>query len=207
MRLVRGCGMRDRDTQRSRLYAAEEATGLNPWQQTIPNADLQTWVDDVLDRRAIRSRWGVRQVRVELTHGRGAHAWGSGVIRASRAGRNEYVLLHEIAHTLTHGETAHGPEFAGVLLFLVKTVMGREAHATLLASMRKHKVRRSNAAIPKVRGDVPEPRAKRERAQRVAAQESALQRLVVAVPRGQITWPMVERFAREQRVAARRSAR
>lgn len=199
--------MRDRDTQRQRVYDAENASGLNPWQQTIPNADLQTWVDDVLDRRAIRSRWGVRQVRVELTHGRGAHAEGSHTIRASRAGRNEFVLLHEIAHTLTHGYAGHGPEYAGVLLFLVKTVLGREAHATLLAQMRKHKVRRSNAAIPKVRSDVPEPRVKRERAQRAARQNAALSRLVVAVQRGEITWPMVERFAREQRVAARRSAR
>lgn len=198
--------MRDRDNQRQRVYDAENASGLNPWQQTIPNADLQAWVDDVLDRRAIRSRWGVRQVRVELTHGRGAHAEGL-IIRASRPGRNEYVLLHEIAHTLTHGYAGHGPEYAGVLLFLVKTVMGRDAHAVLLASMRKHKVRRSNAAIPKVRSDVPEPRAKRERARKAAAQDAALTRLVTAVHRGEVTWAMVERFAREQRAAARRSAR
>lgn len=199
--------MRDRDTQRQRVYDAENASGLNPWQQTIPNADLQAWVDDVLDRRAIRSRWGVRKVRVELTHGRGAHAEGSHTIRASRMGRNEYVMLHEIAHTLTHGYAGHGPEYAGVLLFLVKTVMGREAHAALLASMRKYKVRRSNAAIPKVRSDVPEPRAKRERKAKAAAQDAALTRLVTAVNRGEITWAMVERFAREQRAAARRSPR
>lgn len=199
--------MRERDTQRQRVYDAENASGLNPWKQTIANSDLQAWVDGVLDRRAIRSRWGVVRVRVELTHGRGAHAVGSGLIRASRAGRNEYVLLHEIAHTLTYGHAGHGPEFAGVLLFLVKTVMGRDAHAALLASMRQHRVRRSTAGIPKVRSDVPEPRAKRERAQRAAAQESALNRLVVAVQRGQITWAMVERFAREQRAAERKAAR
>lgn len=195
---------RERDTQRQRVYDAENAAGINPWVQTIPNADLQAWVDSVLDRRAIRSRWGVRQVRVELTHGRGAHAYGTHTIRASRAARNEYVLLHEIAHTLTHqrGYAGHGPEFCGVLLFLVKTVMGREAHAALLAQMRARKVKRSNAAIPAVRTDVPEPKAKRERKQRAAMKEKAVKDLHWLVREHGLTWAAVERLARQERLAA-----
>lgn len=203
--------MRDRDNQRQRVYDAEWASGLRPLQQTIANADLQAWVDDVLDRRAIRSRWGVRKVTVELTHGRGgAYATGYGVIRASRPARNDYVMLHEIAHTLTTGKgyAPHGPEFAGVLLFLVKTVMGREAHAALLASMRKHKVRRSNAGIPAVRSDVPAPKAQRERVARKQASQEALRRLQGIVRDGDMTWAAIERYAREQRraqAAARRA--
>jgi hypothetical protein len=195
---------RERDTQRQRVYDAENAAGINPWVQTIPNADLQAWVDSVLDRRAIRSRWGVRQVRVELTHGRGAYARGSGLIRASRGARNEYVLLHEIAHTLTSGRgyAAHGPEFCGVLLFLVKTVMGREAHAALLAQMRARKVKRSNVAIPAVRKDVPEPKAKRERQERAAMKEKAMRDLRWLVTNHGLSWAAIERVARQERLTA-----
>jgi len=195
-----------RDNQRQRVYDAERAAGLNPLAQTIPNADLQGWVDDVLDRRIIRSRWGARKVRVELTRGRGgAYAYGSHTIRVTRLARNEAVLLHEIAHTLTDSQFApHGPEYAGVLLFLVKNVLGAEAHGSLFAQMRAHKVRRSNAGIPAVRSEVPAPRAARERELRALNRDKALHSIRKMVARGQVSWAEVERLAREGRVAARR---
>lgn len=193
-----------RDNQRSKVYDAERSSGLMPRQQTIPNAELQGWVDAVLDRRVIRSRWGVRKVEVKLTGGYGgATAYGSWRINASPAARNEYTMLHEIAHTLTPRDVGHGPEFCGVLLFLVRNVLGKEAHASLLAAMRKHRVKRSNAGIPKVRADVPAPAPIREREQRKEDKEHALRVIRNQVASGKVTWRQIAELAKEQqRIAA-----
>jgi hypothetical protein len=201
----------DRDNQRSKVYAAESASGLMVNQQTIPNAQLQEWVDAVLDRRVIRSRWGARSVEVKLTGGYGgARAWGSHKITASPSARNEYVMLHEIAHILTPQDEGHGPQFCGVLLFLVRNVMGAEAHKRLLTAMRQHRVKRSNAGIPAVRANVPAPRKIRQREEKKRQQEEA--RFVIArqVSRGNITWRQVLEFAKErqkQEAAVRTAAR
>lgn len=70
-----------RDTQRERVYRAERAAAREVdgafWTQTIPNADLQRWVDDVLSRKAIQSRWGRRYIDVGLKRGGRALAHGS----------------------------------------------------------------------------------------------------------------------------------
>jgi hypothetical protein len=63
--------------------------------------------------------------------------------------RNPWVMLHEMAHVLTPDEHAsHGPEFAGVVLFLVETVLGKDSGRALRAAYRDRRVRYSNAAIP-----------------------------------------------------------
>ena len=195
-----------RDSQRSKVYDAERASGLSPNKQTIPNAELQGWVDAVLDRRVIRSRWGVRKVEVKLTGGYGgATAHGSWGINASPAARNEYIMLHEIAHTLTTRDVGHGAEYCGVLLFLVRNVLGKEAHASLLAAMRKHRVKRSNAGIPKVRVSVPAPAPMREREQRKTDKERALRVIGDQVASGKVSWRQVAELAKaQQRVAAAR---
>lgn len=196
----------DRDSQRSKVYAAERASGLCKFEQTIPDAELEDWVNAVLDRRVIRSRWGARTVEVKRTSGRGgAMAYGSWRINASPGARNEYVMLHEIAHVLTSRFTGHGPEYCGVLLFLVRNVLGKEAHASLLAEMRKHRVKRSNAGIPPVRSDVPAPKKIREREQRKEAQEEALRIVRKQVANGRLTWRQIAELAKsEQRIAAQR---
>jgi putative metallohydrolase (TIGR04338 family) len=201
--MTKGKQMRsDRDNQRSKVYAAEQASGLMVNRQTIPNAELQGWVNAVLDRRVIRSRWGARSVEVKLTGGYGgASAWGSYKITASPSARNEYVMLHEIAHILSPDDERHGPRFCGVLLFLVRNVMGAEAHKSLLTAMREHRVKRSNAAIPAVRSNVPAPRKVRERETRKRQHEEA--RFVIArqVARGNITWKQVLELAKERQKA------
>jgi len=190
----------DRDNQRSKVYAAESASGLMVNRQTIPNAELQGWVDAVLDRRVIRSRWGARSVEVRLTGGYGgARAYGTRKITASPSARNEYVMLHEIAHILTPQDEGHGPQFCGVLLFLVRNVMGAEAHKSLLTAMRQHRVKRSNAGIPKVRSDVPSPRKAREREERKRQQELAAFTIIREVNRGNITWKQVIELANDKR--------
>ena len=194
----------DRDSQRSKVYAAERACGLCEVKQTIPNDQLQGWVDAVLDRRVIRSRWGTQTATVKLTNGYGgARTYGRHKITVSRGGRNEYVMLHEIAHVLTPEDVGHGPEFCGVLLFLVRNVLGKDAHAALLASMRQHRVKRSNAGIPPVRGNVPPPKAVRIREQKREDHDRALRVIETQVARGNVTWRQVAEFAKQQqRIAA-----
>ena len=106
---------RVRDTQRSRIYKAEhEATeqfaGAR-FVQTIPNKELQPWVDAVMRRNAVASRWGRRTIYVQLSHG-GGRAHSASDISLGVGARNEWYILHEIAHCLTwrHHEWApHGP--------------------------------------------------------------------------------------------------
>lgn len=136
-----------RDSQRKRLYDAERS--VYTMEQTIPNDMLQIFVDEVMDKRAILSRWGRRHLVVRLARG-GGRVWdGLPYIDLGVVARCEWVILHEIAHQLTPETYAdHGPEFAGIYLFLVKTVLGPTEATRLREAMRVHKVRISNRALP-----------------------------------------------------------
>lgn len=186
--------MSPRDNQRGRVYAAERAAANQHgifWSQTISNDALQGWVNTVLDKRPIRSRWGNRHIDVVLKRGGRALAWGKSRITLPLGGRNEWVMLHEIAHCLTPGQYApHGPEFAGVYLFLVQTVLGPEKAATLRQAFKEERVRTNRKGIPAVRSVVPpaqEPARKaaaRERVKREKAQIAAAK----AMTKAPLTW-------------------
>jgi len=138
---------RTRDNQRSRVYKAERRTF--DWGQTVPDELLQATVDDVLDRHSVRSRFGSRRINVERGRGGGA-AWGKSRITLGVQARNEWVICHEIAHCLNPVScTSHGPEFVGVYLFLVKTIIGAEAAARLRAALRETGAKWNNKAVPK----------------------------------------------------------
>lgn len=83
-----------RDTQRERVYRAERAAAAEVdgefWQQTIPNDRLQGYVDDVLTRKAIQSRWGRRHIDVGLKRGGRALAHGKSRITLPKGGRNAF---------------------------------------------------------------------------------------------------------------------
>lgn len=113
-------------------------------------ASTQDYVDTLLAAAWFRRRWGFRRIPVEHSKGRGSVAWDYGTIAIScEHRRSEAVILHEIAHRLTSRTAAHhGPEFAGILLTLVKHVMGAEHAAALRASFREHKVRYTLAEVP-----------------------------------------------------------
>lgn len=145
---------RARDNQRQRLYDAEQAARLrcpeHSGHQTIANADLQSYVDKVLAHRAVQARWGQRSIQVSLSHG-GGRSWG-GVITLGTWARNPWAILHEIAHELVavryRSVAAHGPEFAGVFLWLVQTFLGKHQADLLREEFRTHRVRKTNKAIP-----------------------------------------------------------
>lgn len=132
-----------RDFQKARLYGAERDTFA--WGQTIADDDLQMWLEkNVLSRAWFRKRWGNRYITVKRTHGGGRG--GGGIIRLGRDARNEWVMLHELAHNLTHD--GHGPAFAAVYVKLIHHVMGADAAKRLKAAYRVRKVKVSRKALP-----------------------------------------------------------
>lgn len=156
--------MRPRDNQKQRLYDAEGQAcmkhgGRSKYVQTIANAEVQTWVDKVLDNRAVRNRWPNHSVQAVLKKGGSAYGYRDGAYLGSGKrhritlplfARNEWVILHEIAHCLTPSQYApHGPEFAGVMMHLVKSVLGKDAATLLRAAYRDKRVRSNTKAVPK----------------------------------------------------------
>jgi putative metallohydrolase (TIGR04338 family) len=156
---------RERDMQKSRLYAAEQAAavsvGMSPRTRTIPNDQLQSWVDKVMARKAIATRWR-QPIRVVLKRGGSAYG-GYGAISLPLFARNEWVMLHEIAHCLNSTGASHGREFAGILVFLVDTVIGKDAGEALRREFRARNVDWTSLSVPEPRYEYVSPSAKARR--------------------------------------------
>lgn len=129
-----------RDSQRTKVYHAEDAlTGR--WTNTLgSNADAQKWVDDLLATRWFRQRFRLGKITVGVGRNLNGRSYGWGFITVSPAGRNPVVLLHEITHQILGRErglgdyASHGPEFCAIYLFLVGHVLGDEAARALKAA-------------------------------------------------------------------------
>jgi len=153
-----------RDSQRSRLYAAESVIYgkyKSKWAVKYSQYDLnsntpivfcQRYVDLILSQKFITKRYGQRRIAVKSGRG-GAMAIGGSIISLGRWARDESVVLHEIAHCLTPF-SKHGPEFAGVYLFLVRNVLGNEAATELRQSYRTNRVRYNNNHIPVIKKEI-----------------------------------------------------
>jgi putative metallohydrolase (TIGR04338 family) len=158
---------RERDTQRSRLYAAEQAAaksmGMSSRTRTIANDDLQAWVDKMMGSKPIATRWR-QPIRVVLKRGGSAYG-GHGAISLPLFARNEWVILHEIAHCLNPGlgRAPHGREFAGILVFLVDTVIGKDAGEALRREFREANVDWTSLSVPEPRYEWVSPSAKARR--------------------------------------------
>lgn len=161
---------RPRDTQRSKVYAAEGVVA----KFRSPHADrlltttkvygdfgkadrvmisaAQAYVDDLLAQRWFQSRWGQRRIEVgSKSYGR-AVGYSGGPIFLPPWARTEHTILHEVAHTLlTSRHAAHGPEFAATFLTLVEHRCGVEAAKALRESFAEHRVkyRKGLAVVPK----------------------------------------------------------
>ncbi len=161
--------MTARDTQRSRVYAAEEfvrtlfdraaasssrvidffgaSITLPPEARFGSVESVQRYVDDVLALPAVRRSWpGADPVRVRSRRSAtAAHYESGGVIAVPEGGRwalRELVVLHEIAHHLGDpGGAAHGPEFVATFCDLAAMVMGSEAGHVLRVVYAKEGVR------------------------------------------------------------------
>lgn len=158
--------MTPRDTQRAKVYAAEEfvrtlfdraaergnrVVDFFGTQLTLPPegrfgsvAAVQRYVDTVLahvgaDRPLmVRARRGVTAAHYERFDGDATIAVPDG--RSTWALR-ELVVLHEIAHHLSDAEPPHGPEFVATFCELAEAVMGPEVAHVLRVVYAKEGVR------------------------------------------------------------------
>jgi len=137
-----------RDSQRGKLYKAEKILEvLSRRLETIP--EIETFLMQVLTKAPIKRRYGDHlQGVIKIRDGRGATiARGcAAYIKLPKWARCEYIVLHEIAHTIVdrrHGDTVagHGREFAATYLDLVRFGMGVEAYDVLKASFKAHRVK------------------------------------------------------------------
>lgn len=117
-----------RDTQRSRVYAWEQACVAQLAHSSIYDAEFKT-LEECADYaapiwRKERGRVGLARAagpRIERPH-RGQRkglAHPDGRITLPRWARSRWVILHEMAHLLTPRDEPHGPRFVGVLIGLI----------------------------------------------------------------------------------------
>ena len=160
---------RDRDTQRSRVYAAERSAWRwldTPSSELLTIEQCQALVDKVLASKWLASqddmKMQVSLVRrlggVVVFAGTGNNAtvedrWGTSYgwyhrkmdtpsISLNRQGRQKSIVLHELAHILQpSGSAGHGWQFCSIYLRLVRHFIGNEAHDRLKAEFKACKVR------------------------------------------------------------------
>ena len=120
--------MKDRDFQRSRVYAWERAAcGDALWSGTMTVQECEEMVRRVWQTE--RGRYGLaRRPPPQVVAGRGAR----GSVRRIALGhwaRNPWVVLHELAHGLcdrVEPRGAHGPRFVGILIGLLCRHLSRD---------------------------------------------------------------------------------
>ncbi|WP_135451482.1 TIGR04338 family metallohydrolase [Mycobacterium sp. DL99] len=146
--------MSARDTQRARVYAAEQfvrtmfdraaqhssraidffGTSLTlPPEAKFGSVDsVQRYVDDVVarvgaDPVAVRRRRGVTAAHYELIDGKAVIA----VPERDTWALRELVVLHELAHHLSHADPPHGPDFVATHIELCTAIIGPEVGLVL----------------------------------------------------------------------------
>lgn len=134
-----------RDSQRSRLYRAESASGLEKHAEKMTIAEAQAFVDRLLAQKTVQKHFPITGrigTKVFVVAGRGCYAeWLRRRITLAPWGRNPLVICHELAHILERRGAAHGWEFAAAELWLVRRAMGKDAHDALKAAFKAGRVR------------------------------------------------------------------
>lgn len=170
---------RPRDSQRSKVYAAERSVfsgGSHRPELLLTEAQLRRWLKTITTstwwrRRHDEDRWPRHAPYLEFgDRGGSAHyqPW-TRTIRLRPGSMRRWVLLHELAHHVSSNvnEAAHGWEFCAAYLALVRKWLGVEAERKLRAAFRTHGVRYTK------------PRTTR-RTMTVAEKEAATARLAAA---------------------------
>src|SRR5882762_10435706 len=147
--IVRSITMRERDTQRAGLYAADDV--LRKHAKPLPAVDdMQAFVRKMWASKRVAASWPKAHARgvPKVFDGRGrscAGGWDGGITMPLWSRRSD-VVIHEIAHCIVWRElgsdiAGHGWQFCAVYLRLVLIFMGRAIHDELKASFKAHKVR------------------------------------------------------------------
>lgn len=151
-------GKDERDSQRSKLYRAEERAF--PKMKTGPHAGLESVADvERFLARMVKKAWFVRRFgaygrgfksfrlpRIGDGRGRRAACGSANVLKLPPWSRTRVVVLHEFAHCLNQringGRVAgHGWQFAAIYVELVRFEMGKEAADKLKAEFKAGRVR------------------------------------------------------------------
>jgi len=147
-----------RDSQRSKLYRAEDVLISHPDNTHYTLEEAQALVDLLMSRAWFKRRWPRLSKRgtIPVVKGRGYRArahWQTWpgltywISLPSPVYRSSYVILHELAHVCCFDQygvnniPAHGREFAKTFLELVNWHMGKDAGDALRQSYKDHGVR------------------------------------------------------------------
>jgi putative metallohydrolase (TIGR04338 family) len=146
-----------RDNQRQRLYNAERRAlgGLHagPKDYFKTTTQIEKWLlKNVIGKKWFKENFRITSVKVHPGKGRrnaGGTAYGyQAQLWLPRWARNEYVILHELAHGIVPNGR-HGARYAGVYIYLVEKVLGEELAYELRNEFNKGNVDFSFAAIKK----------------------------------------------------------
>lgn len=139
--------MPPRDFQRQRVYRAGSA--VRPYRESgfMSLDEAKGFVESVTGSAWWRNRTLPRNWTVRVKDGRGRRsACGSHMlsyIKLPRWTREKNVILHELAHVATNPDkvSAHGREFCGWYLALVRQFLGEHQYKRLRQSMKDHGVK------------------------------------------------------------------
>lgn len=138
---------RPRDTQRSRVYAAERAAFGNGGPEGMTIEEVERFVATLWESgtaRRARAREDCRRRAAPIVYdGRGCRraTGGFGQVTIPRWARSRWVICHEVAHCIAGNRPWHGPAFCRVYLELIEEVLGFEARERLALEMRRRNVR------------------------------------------------------------------
>lgn len=137
--------MKPRDSQRSKLYAAERRAFASD--EPMPEMSVETMqalIDKWASSKVMQRRYPRARRRCVVRAGRGAsYVPLYYAITMPRWGRSRrWVLVHEYAHHLAPTDVAaHGWQFCEAYLYLVRVVIGKQAEERLKAEFKAGKVR------------------------------------------------------------------
>lgn len=167
-------GRRPSDSQRSKLYSAEQVIRTGP--QLSPEGVRQL-VKDITTSPYVIKNYGSRTVKVTITAARtrtSAAFWQTGEIRLAAAwGRSADVVIHEVAHMYASpaGDPGHDWLFCSIYLDLVRAFIGTATARKLEASFKANGIRYT---VPKAKRQL-SPDQKQAAVERMAKARAARQ--------------------------------
>lgn len=144
------------DYGRQKVYDAEDATDLyhGARSEDFTLAEAQQIVNQVLADKWVQQHWDASRFRsgIEVipgrTRGYAGIRNGRRVICLGPWARQEYIVLHELAHHLRGLSSGHDTRFCGTLLLLVARFIGKPQAETLRRSFGEHGVSCSWYGMP-----------------------------------------------------------
>jgi putative metallohydrolase (TIGR04338 family) len=137
-----------RDTQRKKVYDAEDAAFDKSKSEELSVLECQAFIDKCLSSKVLQRKYprAARRGYFKVADGRGrrraCYAPGYEELRIPRWARSRWILLHELAHGLTYpSQPWHGWKFCECYLYLVRVFLGRGAEEILKTEFKARRVK------------------------------------------------------------------